>query len=100
MWLNKQRYEGNIGHIAFLVVFFAANGLAAYTHFVDNTGPGLLILVGFAKLFGNLLNLNCSFIALPVSRTVIRWYEILWWLNIADLTYVLKLTRSSLTRPM
>lgn len=73
VWLNKQRYEGNIGHIAFLVVFFAANGLAAYTHYVDNVGPGLLILVGFAKLFGNLLNLNCAFIALPVSRTLIRW---------------------------
>lgn len=72
VWLNKQKYEGNIGHIAFLVVYLAANALAAYTHFVANTGPGLLILVGFAKLFGNLLNLNCSFIALPVARTIIR----------------------------
>ena len=74
-WLNKQKYEGNIGHIAFLLVYLAANFVAGYTHYVENVGPGVLVLVGFAKLFGNLLNLNCAFIALPVARTIIRWYD-------------------------
>lgn len=77
-WLQLQRKQNQIGVLVFMSLYTAANiivffeALARWIEINNNLDKKLSGWAPWAKAFGNLLDLNCAIIVLPVSRTVIR----------------------------
>jgi NADPH oxidase 2 len=79
-WIKLQVEQNEVGAVVFVGLYIIANfvifftALATWIKKNDDFGPKKLSPYGpWAKGFGNMLDLNCSFIVVPVLRTMIRW---------------------------